>query len=397
MKKLLLMTICMLLATGVMAYDFVSNGMAYTITSKTSPFTVEVAQGVSYSGNIIIPSSVIHNDTIFSVTGIGSYAFERTQIQTVVIPKTVKTIGKAAFQISSIQSVVIPDSVTVISSYLFNECSWLSSITIPKSVRTIEEEVFVDCISLYSVTIPSTVKSIGYGVFSGCYGLSSITIPNSVTSLGYFAFYGCNGLKSVTISDSISSLENSVFESCIHLTSVTIPKSVKHIGYGAFAYCSALSTVTLPDSVLTIDDMAFVLCTGLTSFYANPVTPVDLSNSSYSFHGSSTSTCVLHVPKGSKTAYQNADVWKNFSTIIEDILDNDPIVTSKELNIRVSGNSLFIGSLTVGEPVRILSIDGQIIFEKQSSQPSLEIHLPTSGIYIISEGGKNTKIFVSGE
>lgn len=82
---------------GMMASGFVSNGLAYNVTSSTARYTVEVTGGVSYPVNVIIPATVTNNDTIYAVTGIGSYAFERSYIQTIVIPKSVKYIGRAAF------------------------------------------------------------------------------------------------------------------------------------------------------------------------------------------------------------------------------------------------------------------------------------------------------------
>ena len=59
-------------------------------------------------------------------------------------------------------------SVTSIGSYAFDNCSGLTSVTIPNSVTSIGSYAFYDCYSLTSITIPNSVTSIGISAFSGC-------------------------------------------------------------------------------------------------------------------------------------------------------------------------------------------------------------------------------------
>ena len=175
-----------MLSLHAMAYDFSythqGKTLYYTITSDN---TVEVTyyssdnyfQNNNYvSGDVVIPSSVTNNDTTYSVTSIGNYAFSHC---------------------SSLTSVTIPNSVTSIADYAFEGCSSLTSVTIPNSVTSIGKWAFISCSGLTSVTIPNSVTSIGEGAFEGCSGLTSITIPNSVTSIGEWAFWGCSGLTSI--------------------------------------------------------------------------------------------------------------------------------------------------------------------------------------------------------
>ena len=84
---------------------FEVDGISYYITSEVD-LTVSVMRGeighfVEYKGNVTIPNSVEYNGVTYSVTGIGSYAFE---------------------DCSSLTSITLPESVTSIGNYAFGDC-----------------------------------------------------------------------------------------------------------------------------------------------------------------------------------------------------------------------------------------------------------------------------------
>ena len=316
MKTKLLLLVFAVVFTNVnlQAADFTVDGIAYTITSTTAPYTVAVgSKSPIYTGTVTIPASVSYNSINYSVTAIGNGAFYNCQylfsvtipnsvtsigdsafyycmhLNSVTIPNSVTSIGDQAFlNCQGLTSVTIPNSVTSIGDNAFSHCSVLMSITIPNSVTTIGIGTFALCVSLTSLTIPNSITSIGdyayyqctglssitipgsvtsIGVyaFEACYGLTSLTIPNSVTSIGDYSFYGCYGLTSVSIGSSVTSIGATAFASCTGLTSVTIPNSVTSIGAGAFAHCTGLTSATIPNSVTYLGSQAFQDCTGLTS------------------------------------------------------------------------------------------------------------------------------------
>ncbi|EKT2072790.1 leucine-rich repeat domain-containing protein [Flavobacterium psychrophilum] len=197
MRKLLFIILIPFLG---IAQDFTENGINYTITSSTAPFTASVASNTRFSGDAVIPEIVTYNSENYIVTAIGESAFFT--------------------------------------------CQGLTSVNVGNFVRSIEKDAFALCSNLTSITIPNnTVTSIGDAAFEKCSGLTSITIPNSVTVIRRGIFAGCSGLISVTIPNSVTAIENFAFFRCFGLTSVTIPNSVTAIEERAFADCSSLRTV----------------------------------------------------------------------------------------------------------------------------------------------------------
>ena len=283
------------------------DGIFYNLNSSGDTKTAEVTQNPNkYSGDIVIPETITHNDVTYSVTSIGTRAFDScNDLTSVTIPNSVTSIGDYAFMAcSGLTSVIIPNSVTSIGFYAFFYCSSLLSITIPNSVNFIGASAFQGtawynnqpdgliyagkvaytykgempvntaitlengtlgispyafsgCSGMTSVAIPNSVTSIGFNAFSDCTSLTSVTIPNSVTSIGNMAFHNCSGMTSVIISNSVTSIGSGAFSDCTSLTSVTIPNSVTSIGDTAFYGCSSLTSVTIPNSVNSIGASAF--------------------------------------------------------------------------------------------------------------------------------------------
>ena len=106
------------------AYDVEVNGIYYKISGTSASVTYKNTDYNSYSGEVVIPSSIFYNGETYPVTSIGTYAFQN--------------------------------------------CSSLSSVTIPESVTSILQQAFADCSSLTSITIPKSVTSIGQRAFDGC-------------------------------------------------------------------------------------------------------------------------------------------------------------------------------------------------------------------------------------
>ena len=260
--KFLFTTLLLLCSIVVNAHNFEVNGIYYNITDATNNTVAVTYKGMDsnfysneYTGSVVIPESVTYNGTTYSVTSIGSYAFDDCSgLTSVTIGNSVTRIGNDAFyNCSSLTSVTIPNSVTSIGSRAFYGCSSLTNITIPNSVTSIENYAFQYCDGLKEVHINDIAAwcsiNFGSGVANPLYYarnlylnnelITELVIPNGVTSIKKNAFYYCSGLTSITIPNSVTSIGSSAFENCYGLTSVTIGNSVTSIG-NAFQECSNL-------------------------------------------------------------------------------------------------------------------------------------------------------------
>lgn len=217
------------------------NGINYLLNSKT--YTAEVkALANGYSGDIIIPPTITVNDITYSVTSIGSYAFNKC---------------------TNLYSVNVPEGVTTINEYAFQGCENLYKLSLPSTLKYIKDYAFSSCSSLDSLKLNNTLETIGEMAFYGCSNLSEIIIPTSVTSMGKSAFLYCRNLTSITIPEGITSISEKIFSHCDNLTDITIPSSVERIGDSAFEGCKKLKNVTILDGVKSIGIYAFLDCTGL--------------------------------------------------------------------------------------------------------------------------------------
>ena len=130
LQKLLIAIAGLLVSVNAFAYDFEKDGIYYNITSETDR-TVEVTYrhydydyDNDFSGNLIIPAKVIYNGKTYTVTSIGSHAYD---------------------DCAGLTSITIPNSVTTIGRYAFSYCDGLTSVTIPNSVTTIGDSAFSSC------------------------------------------------------------------------------------------------------------------------------------------------------------------------------------------------------------------------------------------------------------
>ena len=365
-----------------------------SLTSVTIPSSVTNIQSYAFQGCTSLASVTIPS----SVTDIGYSAFECCiSLASVTIPSSVTTISSSAFSgctgltsvtihngvteiscetfygCTSLTSVTIPSSVTIIGASAFENTAWYNNqpdglvyagnvayqykgempegtlITIRNGTVSISENAFSRCTSLTSVTIPSSVTTIGGGAFYGCTSLSSVTIPSSVTTISSSAFSRCTSLTSVTIPSSVTTIGGGAFSDCTNLTSVSIPSSVTFIGRSAFSGCTGLTSVTIPNSVTYIDDSAFD-CSNLLSIYVEGETPPSIlpdvteywSDENGSFQSVDKKTCVLYVPKGCKSAYENAEGWKDFQNIEEVLVtgscgDNVTYTIYSDMTMDISG------------------------------------------------------------
>ncbi|MCQ2289262.1 MAG: leucine-rich repeat protein, partial [Muribaculaceae bacterium] len=147
----------------------------------------------------------------------------------------------------------------------------------------------------------------------GCKALKSIEIPASVTALAKQAFYNCSALESIKLNKGLETLGENALRGTA-LTELNIPEGVTTVGKALLYGDKVLTKVTLPSTITTIDAQAFYNCTALAEVHNRMAAPLTIVSNV--FYKAQTGT--LYVPKGTLAAYQVADVWKSFKSIVEE-------------------------------------------------------------------------------
>lgn len=348
MKKQLLLLMMMLLPLVASAYDAQIDGIYYRLKkdSKTAEVTFKnfgESNSTAYSGDVVIPSEIMHDGIKYRVDSIGWNAFSYcSELTSISIPEGVTTIGYAAFSdCTSLNKITIPNSIIVINqnaflntplvenqpdgvvylgkyAYIYKgnmpentqielddgtlgiaDCAFidsnnLTSITTPSSLSFIGFCAFARCSNLTVAKFGSGLKTIGSSAFAECGSLFSVEIPNGVISIDGGAFSYCNSLTSVIVPNSVSYIGGSAFQGCSNLTSLEIPDGVRSIEEHTFYYCSNLAYVTIPQSVTSIGNEAFYNCSSLA--YVN--IPTNVASIGYqAFYGCKNVSSIV-IPNG---------------------------------------------------------------------------------------------------
>lgn len=276
------------------------DGLTYKIIDNNGNLAVKVSDcDTTITGELTIPSTVTYEETEYTVTSIGNYAFSGCgSLTSVEIPSGLTSIGSWAFEdCTNLINITIPESVTTLGVYgtfygcasltsieiprnvenigvsngattgnyaMFGECTSLKNVTIKEGTKVIGDKAFYNCTSLTSVIFEgeSNLESIGERAFYKCNSLTNIEIPSGVTNIGDEAFWKCSSLESIIFEEnsSITRIRSYTFEDCTSLKSIILPDSITVIEKYAFSQCSSLEEVELSSNLTTISIGAFRAC-----------------------------------------------------------------------------------------------------------------------------------------
>ena len=278
-QKLFTLLLAVAASVGTMFASTKIGDLYYNLdaTNQTAEVTSQSSSYPYWSTTITtanIPSSVTYNSVSYSVTSIGSRAFEEcTGLTSVTIGNSVTSIGDRAFSgCSGLTSVTISNSVTSIGEYAFSGCSGLTGkLVIPNSVTNIGDGAFCYCTGLTSVEAPAgffdvsevlwpyytkilnhvtvnggeltenallfinrsykTLQTLDVSgvtntefadeAFKGYYNLQQLVLPEGLQKVSYMMVAGCKNLQSINIPASVEEIEQSAFEDCRSIKSIT--------------------------------------------------------------------------------------------------------------------------------------------------------------------------------
>ena len=299
LRRTLSAVLLLLVSTLSWAADFKEGGIYYNINVDGKSVTV-TSNPEKYSGDISIPSTVVHEGKKYGVTGIGNMAFALCDALT---------------------SISLPEGLTSIGDTVFWGCTSLPSIDFPSSLTRIGNRAFATCHSLASVDIPSGVTNIGEAAFGGCTSLASVMV--SADNTVYDSREGCNaiieietntliaGCRNTVIPEGVTGIADYAFVYCISLTSIDIPSGVTSIGDGAFYGCSSLATVICRAEKVPWYDYLPVIREN-----AENESEQQLMRVIGTFSNVPLDKATLYVPASAIEAYKAVGPWKDFGTIL---------------------------------------------------------------------------------
>ncbi|QEK02645.1 leucine-rich repeat domain-containing protein [Treponema phagedenis] len=255
------------------------------------------------------------------VVSIGKKAFmEKTSIQKVIFPKSLKTIENGTRNFNSEKYEGAFSDCTNLTELNFSKCTELTSIgdfafsccsgitgeldlshltkleylsgfnetgitavKFPANLKTIGEEAFSGCSGITALTLPDSLTTIEIGAFEGCSGITgeldlshltkleylsgfnetgitAVKFPANLKTIGRHAFFRCSGIRALTLPDSLTSIGWYAFSGCSGITALTLPSKLTSIGDFAFSGCSGITALTLPSKLTSIGDFAFSGC-----------------------------------------------------------------------------------------------------------------------------------------
>lgn len=211
----------------------------------------------------------------------------------------------------------------------------------------------------------------------------------------------CNlpNLEEIELAD-VDHIEYDTFKDLPKVENLTFNAKLEIIGENGFSDMGNLTKITFKkrDNKFYIHQCCFNNTPKLADIFVENTTPFTLSfEDTDNTAGFYPPRFTLHVPVGSKSLYEEAEVWKDFGKIVEYEVDEAGVqhtVTDSD-NWRCSATR---GGVTVtgaeGCDVSVITIDGKLIERVIVAPDYLKVDLP-AGLYIVSADGRSSKVCVT--
>ena len=333
------------------AYLLEGSQMAKVVNPSEVDYKNVPVHNSTYTGDVVIPSTIEVGDKIYTVQRIDYYAFYNSTVTTLQLPSTIKKIRETALAgMTSLQS------LTCYASYppQCGDDDWDQTVTtggfqLPMGLIIYVPEEAIDTYKSrmwwgddytdgngkhhslggnhydfraigsenpaasndcgdnlhWTLSKDSTILAISgsgdmtdYDNGSAPWykyrsAISYLILPSGITSIGNGAFFRCENIDGV----------------------LELPEAVTRIGESAFEDCWQIKFLTLGSNVAEIGDDAFYQCSGLKRILSYAVTPPTIS--SYGAFGSVNTALPVYVPQGTVEAYKAATGWSQFTNIQE--------------------------------------------------------------------------------
>ena len=151
-----------------------------------------------------------------------------------------------------------------------------------------------------------------------------------------------------------------------------------------------MTSIVLPESLTRIENSAFGDCDSLVSVTSLSSVPPFSYRDAFSSKALSYGT--LYVPSGSLEAYQEAQVWQNFSRIVElDPTGIGEVATDGTVSVSAGRDGILVVEGAAG-PVEVYDAKGVLVVRIDAGGSTTEVPLPGGGLYLVKAGGKTVKV-----
>lgn len=376
MKKTLLLFITLLSVTfsnaqlaegevfndGLLDYIVTADPLSVTVTGFNASATAPT--------NLTIPASVTEGGFTYNVTQVGSDSFaNNTTIETLSIPGTPVILFRSFQNCTSLTSADLAGVTDTINNRAFDGCTSLETVTASNLTGTVNQYVFEDC-PVTSVDL-GNATSIGTQCFLRCAELESISLP-AATLIGNLAFLNCTKLASIDM-PIVEQINTGAFNGT-GLTSITFPASLTTLIETNFNMFRNITTLT---------NVIVEVSTPLTLMFEDPA---DINSSIFSTSISGT----LTVPIGTLAAYQAADVWQDFDTIVEAAplsIDSKEAALGFSFYPNPAKNIVSVeNSQLKNAAITVYDLNGRALLNKTINVSQSEINISNlhSGVYLFN-------------
>lgn len=235
MRKVTLLTLCLVAYMTVRGQNFEYQGLNYSITNATT-------NECTLTGPV---------DPEISVLDVPAYAiYYRTAAggQTEQVKCPVVSIGRGAFRDKDkLVKVTMADNVRQLSDQAFQNCDMLEEIQLSDNIESIGSSALSSLPMLTKIVLPRELKILGYSALSSNTVLREIVFNNKLETLDRYVFRGNKALKEITLPASLKSMGERSFADCDALRKVSFLGPAETIGYWVFEGCSKLAEVHAPD------------------------------------------------------------------------------------------------------------------------------------------------------
>ena len=194
-----------------------------------------------------IPETLSFQGKTLPITTLGDHAFYKTNLNKLLIPKTLKTLKSSALELCYKLNEIEVDPE---NEFFASENGFLTS-----KDKTILYRFTVDPEADQGM-IPSTITSFSDACFSAT-PIKSFQYLPKYKEFGEALFSGCKKLKKVTFGKSkITKISHRMFFNCPKLTEIELPKTINYIGDKAFKN-TPLSRIPYSDKFIYLGSGAF--------------------------------------------------------------------------------------------------------------------------------------------